>query len=66
MNLPEMISDDLYQTLKKQVGNETELVEWVDTPNPAFEDRTPMDLIQSGESDRLWRMVHQVRFGAFA
>lgn len=56
----------LLQALQELVGEDAALKEWLRTANPAFENRTPLELIQKGESDRLWRMVHQVRFGAYA
>ena len=36
---------------------------WLQTPNPAFEGSTPAQLIERGESDRLWRMVHLLESG---
>jgi len=32
----------------------------LDTPNPAFEGSTPLQVIERGESDRLWRMVWEL------
>jgi hypothetical protein len=36
---------------------------WLDTPNPAFEGSTPLQAIERGESDRLWRMIWELRTG---
>jgi DNA-binding transcriptional regulator YiaG len=36
---------------------------WLDTPNPAFEGSTPLQVIERGESDRLWRMIWELRIG---
>ena len=36
---------------------------WLDTPNPAFEGSTPLQAIERGESDRLWRMIWELRIG---
>jgi DNA-binding transcriptional regulator YiaG len=36
---------------------------WLDTPNPAFEGSTPLQVIERGESDRLWRMIWELRTG---
>ena len=30
------------------------------TSNPAFEDQTPMQVIERGEADRIWRMIFQI------
>jgi DNA-binding transcriptional regulator YiaG len=36
------------------------LGEWMRTPNPAFEGQTPIQVIERGESDRIWRMIFQI------
>jgi hypothetical protein len=36
---------------------------WLDTPNPAFEASTPIQVIERGESDRIWRMIWELRGG---
>jgi hypothetical protein len=36
---------------------------WFDTPNPAFADLKPVELIERGESDRLWLMIFELRSG---
>jgi DNA-binding transcriptional regulator YiaG len=36
---------------------------WLDIPNPAFEGSTPLQVIERGESDRLWRMIWELRMG---
>lgn len=33
---------------------------WMRTPNPAFEGQSPIQVIERGESDRLWRMIIQI------
>lgn len=33
---------------------------WLKTRNPAFEQMTPIQVIEVGEIDRLWRMVHHM------
>ena len=38
--------------------------EWLDTPNDAFAGLKPLDLIERGEGDRLWRMIFEVQSGA--
>ena len=40
-----------------------ELGEWMRTPNPAFEGQSPIQVIERGEADRLWRMVFQIDAG---
>ncbi len=36
---------------------------WFQTPNPSFEGSTPAQLVERGESDRLWRMIHLLESG---
>jgi hypothetical protein len=36
---------------------------WMETPNPAFADATPAQVIERGESDRLWRMIYELESG---
>jgi Antitoxin Xre/MbcA/ParS C-terminal toxin-binding domain len=40
-----------------------ELGEWMRTPNPAFEGQTPIQVIERGEADRIWRMIIQIDSG---
>lgn len=44
----------------------SELRTWLHTPNPGFGGRRPWTLIQNGERDVIWEMIHQTRQGAFA
>jgi hypothetical protein len=37
---------------------------WFDTPNKAFRGLKPMEVIERGESDRLWRMIFELKAGA--
>jgi DNA-binding transcriptional regulator YiaG len=41
-----------------------ELGEWMRTPNPAFESQSPIQVIERGEADRIWRMIIQIDSGA--
>jgi len=36
---------------------------WLDTPNPAFDGLKPVEVIERGEIDRIWRMVYEVGSG---
>jgi len=38
--------------------------EWLDTPNDAFSGLKPLDLVERGELDRLWRMIFEIESGA--
>jgi hypothetical protein len=37
--------------------------EWFGAPNPAFGGLKPIEVIERGESDRLWQMVFELRAG---
>jgi hypothetical protein len=63
---PVMESVRLIQALQELAGDDAALKEWLQKPNTAFDRRTPLSLITSGEGDVLWAMVHQIRQGAFA
>jgi len=36
---------------------------WLRTPNPSFEGRTPVEVIEGGEADRIRRMIHELESG---
>jgi hypothetical protein len=36
---------------------------WLETSNSAFEGSTPVQVIERGESDRIWRMIWELRGG---
>jgi len=36
------------------------LPQWLETPNRAFDGLRPLDVIERGEVDRLWRMVFEL------
>lgn len=43
---------------------ETDYVgEWIKTPNEAFEGSTPLQVIERGEVDRIWRMIYRLETG---
>jgi hypothetical protein len=41
----------------------SQLGSWLDTPNPAFEASTPIEVTERGQSDRIWRMMWELRGG---
>jgi len=52
----------LAQALSRLFKKES-LGEWFDTPNPAFGGLKPIEVIERGESDRLWQMIFELRAG---
>lgn len=37
--------------------------EWIKTPNEAFDGSTPLQVIERGEIDRIWRMIYRLETG---
>lgn len=52
----------LFAALSKVVDAKS-IGPWLSHPNPAFDGSTPLQVIERGESDRLWRMVYQLESG---
>jgi hypothetical protein len=44
-----------------EVMHESGVGEWLKTPNPAFGGLKPLEVIDRGESDRLWGMIYFLR-----
>lgn len=42
------------------------LLTWLQTPNSGFGGRSPWMLIEEGERDLIWEMIHQTRHSTFA
>lgn len=36
---------------------------WLKSPNPAFDGSTPLQLVERGEMDRIWRMLYDLESG---
>lgn len=70
--LPEKIERPVKETIRlisalvELTGDQVNLQTWLETPNPAFQNRPPLEVIISGEVDQVWEMIHQIRLGAFA
>lgn len=41
----------------------THIAEWLQTPNTAFNDLKPLEVIERGEADRLWQMIYELESG---
>jgi len=46
-----------------EVASVSQVGPWLDTRNSAFENSTPLQVIERSESDRLWRMIWELRMG---
>lgn len=54
--------DRLTAALSEVVKKET-LGSWLQTPNSAFDNLKPIEVIERGESDRIWSMIYFLRSG---
>jgi transcriptional regulator with XRE-family HTH domain len=52
----------LCEALAKVVKAES-IGRWLQTPNDAFDGSTPLQAIERGEVDRLWRMIYRLESG---
>lgn len=46
-----------------EVINKDAIGKWIQTPNDAFEGLKPIEVIDRGESDRIWSMIYFLRSG---
>ena len=58
----EPIKRSLCEALGKVVKRES-IGRWLETPNDAFDGSTPLQVIERGEADRLWRMIYRLEAG---
>jgi hypothetical protein len=49
----------------KQIMDEKMVLIWLSTPNNAFENRIPMNMIMEGKTEELNRMIYELGEGAF-
>ncbi len=53
------LTNSLAEVMKKE-----SLGRWLQTPNEAFDGLKPLEVIDRGESDRIWSMIYFLRSGA--
>jgi DNA-binding XRE family transcriptional regulator len=54
----------LYAKLRQSFATPDDLADWLKTPNKAFAGSQPLQVIERGEIDRLWRMVYFLESGS--
>jgi DNA-binding transcriptional regulator YiaG len=52
----------IFDTLEKLISPEA-IGPWLKQPNPAFDGSTPLQVIERGETDRIWRMIYELESG---
>jgi DNA-binding transcriptional regulator YiaG len=55
-----LIEVDRLAAALAQIMSERAVGDWLRAPNSAFEGQRPLQLLERGEADRLWQMVHQI------
>ena len=56
----ERLTSALSEVIKRE-----SLDKWLQKPNPAFGGLKPLEVVERGESDRLWEMIFCTSFCAF-
>jgi DNA-binding XRE family transcriptional regulator len=54
----------LYTKLRQSFDSGEQLATWLKTPNPAFGGSQPLQVIERGEIDRVWRMIYFLESGS--
>jgi DNA-binding transcriptional regulator YiaG len=52
----------LFEALEQLVKAEA-IGPWLKEPNPAFDGSTPVQVIERGDTDRIWRMIYELQSG---
>lgn len=52
----------LYQALSRVMRSDS-VGQWLQTPNEAFADLKPLEVVERGETDRIWRMIYLMESG---
>ena len=54
----------LYARLHQSFASPEQLAAWLKTPNKAFGGSQPLQVIERGEIDRIWRMIYFLESGS--
>jgi DNA-binding XRE family transcriptional regulator len=54
----------LYTKLRQSFASPEQLATWLKTPNKAFGGSQPLQVIERGEIDRIWRMIYFLESGS--
>lgn len=54
--------DRLFDGLAR-VMNTAQVGHWLTQPNAAFDGSTPQQVVERGETDRIWRMLYEIESG---
>lgn len=56
----------LYEAMIEAGFDKSRIGQWLLTPNPGFSDLKPLEIIERGHSDRIWRMLYGLDEGSLA
>ena len=46
-----------------RVMDPSQVDHWLKQPNTAFDGATPLEVVEHGEIDRIWRMIYELESG---
>ena len=52
----------IFEAMEKLVAKDA-IGPWLKESNPAFDGSTPLQVIERGETDRIWRMIYELQSG---
>jgi transcriptional regulator with XRE-family HTH domain len=58
-----VVETDRLRAALAEIMPAAEVGTWMRAPNPAFEGQTPIQVIERGETDRIWLMIVQIDAG---
>jgi hypothetical protein len=61
VTLTERLLRDLAEVIRKEA-----IAAWLETPNEAFGGLKPVEVVERGEIDRLWRMIYFLGSGTMS
>lgn len=53
----------MFDAIANLTQDRREVAQWMLEPNEAFDGSTPLQVIERGETDRLWSMIHTLESG---
>ena len=62
-SLRRVLEIDRLRDLLARVVKPAAIPRWLETPNKAFDGLKPLEVVERGEVDRLWRMIFELEAG---
>jgi len=61
--IPKVTNENELKERLSQIVNEQFIEEWLDTPNPAFDNKTPRQMVLEQNSDQIEMMLYRIGSG---